>query len=90
MTKYRPHRGGLAESMAEVIDVKTLDELITAMSRGLLNWYPKNKLPTAANVTIEPYCKDERIGWDTYIVCVDGQAWGFTDGPLVVQTGNKS
>jgi hypothetical protein len=80
--KYRPHRGSLDEAMAEAIDVNGLDELIAAMMRGLENWYPKDGRPTRANVTVEPYAYDERIKWNTHIVCVDGNAWGFTDGPL--------
>lgn len=40
--------------------------------------------PTPQNVTIEPYCFDERIGWDTYLVCIGGKAAMFTDGPIVL------
>lgn len=34
-------------------------------------------------VRVEPYCYDDRIEWDTYIVTLDGRATGFTDGPLI-------
>ena len=32
-------------------------------------------------IEVKPYCYDERIGWTTHIVTIDGQAVGFTDGP---------
>ena len=38
--------------------------------------------PTAENVTVEHYAYDERISWDTYLVCIDGKAALFTDGPV--------
>lgn len=37
----------------------------------------------ADRIKVEPYCYDDRTGWKTYLVTVDGQAVGFTDGPLV-------
>jgi hypothetical protein len=40
--------------------------------------------PTIQNVTIKPYGRDERIGWDTYLVCIDGKAALFTDGPMIL------
>lgn len=34
-------------------------------------------------VKVEYYTLDERIGWDTHIVVIDGYGvWGFTDGPV--------
>lgn len=80
--KYRPHRQLLADSMAEVSEVTSLDELVRRMCDPIKHWYPADKLPTVHNVKVEPYGFDERIGWNTYIVTVDGEAWGFTDGPL--------
>jgi N6-adenosine-specific RNA methylase IME4 len=82
MTKYRPHRGMLADAMREVHEVKSFGELIRVMRAEVESWYPPDKLPTEANTKVEYYGRDDRIGWDTYIVTVDGQAWGFTDGPV--------
>ena len=31
---------------------------------------------------VEPYGFDDRIGWDTHIVTIDGNAVGFTNGPV--------
>jgi hypothetical protein len=39
------------------------------------------KLPPSA-ITVRPYRYDQRIAWDTHIVCIEGRACGFTDGPL--------
>jgi len=33
-------------------------------------------------ISVERYCYDSRIKWDTYVVTVDGQGVGFTDGPV--------
>lgn len=72
MTRYRPHRGGLAESRYEEIGVSTLEELAEYL------------VPQWGNGPIEvvPYGFDDRTGWDTHIVKVDGVPVGFTDGPL--------
>jgi hypothetical protein len=69
--KYRDHRGGLAESMETVREIEpTIDALAVIL-----------KVPSSA-ITVEKYGGyDERIGWDTYLVCVEGQPVGFTDGP---------
>jgi hypothetical protein len=80
--KYRPQRGSLDVSMAEVVEVSGMDELLAAMLRGMEGWYPLDHRPSRSNVTVEPYGFDDRIGWDTYLVCASGHAWGFTDGPL--------
>jgi hypothetical protein len=79
---FRPHRGLLADSMAEVVEVNDLAQLVRHMRRGVESWYPKDELPTLANTYVVPYGPDSRIGWNTYIVLVKGQAWGFTNGPL--------
>jgi len=66
--KFRPQRGGLTESLAEVKEVNSLQEL-----RDILK---------ATNVEVRPYIYDERIDWNTYLVRADGEIVGFTDGPL--------
>jgi hypothetical protein len=82
---YRPHRGSLDDSMREVIEVNDFPQLVRHLRRGVERWYPPDKLPTEENTTIERYGDgpDPRIGWDeTWIVLVNGNAWGFTNGPL--------
>ncbi len=79
---YRPHRGSLSDSMREVVEVSDLPQLVRAMRREVERWYPIDELPTLEATKLEPYGFDDRIGWDTYLVTVNGQAWGYTNGPL--------
>lgn len=83
MTKYRPHREYLADSMREVSEVASFSELVKLIRSGCCDWPEKDK-PTEENTRVERYGSgiDHRIGWNTHIVTVAGAAWGFTDGPL--------
>ena len=78
--QYRPHRGTLAEAMAEVVEVATRADLIEHMRKSVESWYPPEELPTIENIEIRPYGYDTRIDWHTYIVLVKGEVWGFTNG----------
>lgn len=76
---YRDHRGGLAESL---ITVKVLEDrteledyLVEQMVNFGLGLNPKS-------IVIEPYAKDDRIGWDTHIV--RGRLYGKSADPLMV------
>jgi hypothetical protein len=67
--KYRHHRGGLKESMETVCDIEPTIEALAVLLKS-----PPSK------ITVEKYGEyDERIGWDTHIVCVDGRPVGFTN-----------
>jgi len=70
--KFRWQRGGYRASMETVVEIEPkLDALAVIL-----------KVPPSA-VTVEPYGGiDKRNGWDTYIVSIEGQACGFTDGPV--------
>lgn len=57
---FRFHRGGLDESMATIVEIKSSDDLLKTI---LLNWDI-----TFIGLQLEPYGYDHRIGWDTYIV----------------------
>jgi hypothetical protein len=89
---YRPHRGSLNDSLREVVEVNDFPQLVRHMRREVESWYPEDELPTEANTKLEPYCYDPRIGWDTYLVTVNGSAWGYTNGPLTQdsQAGSTS
>jgi hypothetical protein len=64
--KYRDHRRGLKESMETMREIEpTIDALAVIL-----------KVPPST-VTVEPYGYDHRIGWDTYLVAVEGRAVGF-------------
>lgn len=75
--KFRPQRSGLAESMVEVVELRPN---IRALAKHLgIN---------VLRLGIKPYCYDDRNGWKTCIVTVDGQAVGFTDGPCTENAAN--
>lgn len=66
---FRPHRMFLDEAMAEVQEVNNIEDI--------------ERITGYTNITVEKYGGiDERNGWDTYIVCENGRACGFTNGPL--------
>jgi hypothetical protein len=79
--KYRPHRGGLAEAMAECVELPaTIDALRTHVER--------DGDPLAPKLTrVDPHGRgaDSRIGWkDTFVVLGEWQdgskgVVGFTD-----------
>lgn len=83
LTKFRPHRGSLSDSMLLVVEVATRQELLEHIR--------KTNLGDVVDISIEPYSMlpdgppvfDDRIGWHTYIVTApEGGVLGFTNGPL--------
>jgi hypothetical protein len=86
MTRFREHRGGLAESMETMVYMTTMAELKAHCRQKLWNFdVPENNL-RFDEIKVEPYgthCwPDERIGWlETWIVTMPGYGvLGFTDG----------
>lgn len=82
MMKARPARGlgtTLDEALGETVDIADRDELLDYLLDHYEFWRPK-----LDNISIEKYGHgpDDRCGWDTHLVCVDGHAALFTDGPL--------
>lgn len=71
MPLFRFHRGGLKESLATTIIVKTFTDLVKAivMQDGFVNDANKN---WPGRIKIEPYPAennfDDRIGWYTHLV----------------------
>lgn len=89
LMKTRPAAGGLTldEAMEREIEFADQAALMTYLRERFDFWSP-----TDANVTIEPYSVtadtgeprlDERTGWHTHLLCIDGKATLFTDGPMV-------
>ena len=77
--KVRPAAGlGLTidEAMMRVVEIPDRPALMAYLAEHFDFWHP-----TEANVTIRPYGYDARIGWDTHLICVDGKAALFADGP---------
>lgn len=80
MTLFRDHRNLLKDSMDTVRQVASFDDLILDLQKKL-RFFDRDI--SKDQVTIKPYCYDNRIGWDTHIVIVEGYGvCGFTDGPL--------
>jgi hypothetical protein len=80
------HAGGMAsleEAMQSLVEIPDRPALIAYLTEHYGFWSP-----TDANVTIEYYGFDRRTGWDTHLVCVDGKAALFTDGPLPAPPAN--
>lgn len=75
MFQYRDHRGGLAESMETVQKMNTLGDIQQHLE----------PLFGPGEITVEEYIQDDRIEWDTHIVCHDGNAVGYTDGPVLTK-----
>jgi hypothetical protein len=66
--KYRRQRGSLRDSMATMIEI---EPTIGALAFVL-------EAPPSA-IAVEPYIYDKRTDWDTYLVCVEGMAVGYTN-----------
>jgi hypothetical protein len=62
---YRPQRGGLAESMAELQEFSSIKELFEYLVKDNNNAFDEDQ------VYISYYGCDHRIGWDTFIVTVE-------------------
>ena len=81
--KIREHHGSLSRSMKTIAEI---DPTASAVAAHVMEAW-KNFAPmiTSDMVSIEKYGTgfDERIGWDTHIVFIEGIGpFGFTDGPL--------
>lgn len=63
--------------MAQVVEVADRAALMVYLREQYAFWHP-----TEANVASRPYKLDERTGWDTHLITVDGKAALFSDGPL--------
>lgn len=75
MALYRDHRGSLSDSMKTCREIKSMDELRTHLE-NIFDPYP------VGTITVKPYAYDHRIEWETYVVCVEGNAVGFSNGPM--------
>lgn len=77
--KIREHRGQLADSMITCVEIAPSIQAVRQHVEKCLGGHA----PKPLVVTVEPYTYDERIGWDTHVVLVEGHGvFGFTDGPV--------
>lgn len=68
---FRPVRGSLNEAMENVADLAPTRAAIAAHTNA-----PEH------TISVEPYCFDKRINWQTYLVTSNGNTIGFTNGPV--------
>ena len=78
--EWRPHRGTLDDAMAEKRTFADFGEMVAFLNE---DWGQYGV--TVSDVTAKPYCFDERISWDTWIVTgaiSNGEhpVLGFTNG----------
>lgn len=84
--KFRPHRGGLDESMAETKEFSTMTELKVHLS--LKGWNSNELVFTYIG-------HDERVGWDAwYVSCIDPVTRhpfvvGMIDGQFTTQPNTQ-
>lgn len=77
--KFRHQRGSLKESMATVQEVETLEDIRSILSAK------RKEIGLEAPIgelTCKHYSYDSRINWDTWIICENGSAIGFSNGEL--------
>lgn len=86
--KFRWHRGGLNASMQTVVEFDgSAPALVALLMKDAARWLsPIN----VGDLAVEPYGFDDRIGWDTHIVTVKGEAVGFTDGAIAMPLDETS
>ncbi|MFZ2509085.1 MAG: hypothetical protein WAW79_11515 [Steroidobacteraceae bacterium] len=79
--QFREHRGSLDNSMETVVELADHAALMDHL-RALAKPWPTFPPINEKTVSVVPYCRDERIGWDTHIVRLVGYGvLGYTDGP---------
>lgn len=75
--KFRFHKGSLENSMKTICEVIDLNDLKNIIEKNE-NWLER----PIGTLTCNHYCYDYRIDWDTWVVCNDGSAIGFSNGEL--------
>lgn len=80
MIKYRPHRGGLDKSMAEMKIFNTIEEMFNAIVEEYHGWISFGDL-----IILEDIGKDKRIDWkETRYVCTKHCDKEIYDSPMVI------
>lgn len=76
--QFRWQRGSLAQSLTTVVEFKCMADLVEILNQELLIKTDHTK------VGVSRYTHDLRTGWNTYIVTVNGEGVGFTNGPVEI------
>jgi hypothetical protein len=83
--KFRPVRHLLSEAMAEVVEIApTAEALVAELNRQHPAKYNvgRNPYASADRLSLVDQGFDYRIGWHSFLVCVDGKASGYINGPI--------
>lgn len=86
--KIRAHRALLEDAMKTVQEIEPTKEavynfvLMHVAAEDHLNRMRFLSHYKHADIEVKPYHYDSRIGWDTHIVTLLGDAVAFTDGPI--------
>lgn len=76
--KFRHHREMLDDSMATMVELPPTREALAAHLTEAYGY-----AVSASAIAVSWYAVDKRIDWPvTYIVAVNNDAVGFTDGPV--------
>lgn len=75
--KVRQQRGGLEESMATVVEIKPTYAAIAEWVSSRIG-----DTVTVDRIEVRHSCYDPRVKWDTYMIEVDGCAFGFCDADI--------
>lgn len=79
---FRPHKGSLEDSMKEVVEMESYDDLLQKVIDDLVV-YDHDLNIDKYTLEVEKYTYDGRIGWNAYIVTLLGYGViGFTNGPV--------
>lgn len=70
--RFREQRGSLDDSMKTVVELQATLEAVA-----------KHLKVEANRVEVKSYGFDSRTGWEMFIVTVDGNGVGFTNGPVL-------
>ena len=73
--EFRYQCSTLEESMGTIIEVENLSELMNELSKEHGDLSQKH-------IKVEYHCFDDRINWDSYIITINGDVIGFTNGPI--------
>lgn len=76
---YRPHCGSLSEAMAKAKEFISLEELFSYLVEDNKRRVGE-KTFDLEEIYVSYYCYDERIDWDTYVVCIINKEYRYPKG----------
>lgn len=86
MILFRPHRGSLEAALKEVKEFHSKEDFVNHLKENFSDHFSNPEAINLDSVEINFQIKDERTGWDTYIVTIKGEngVLGFTNGTFSI------